>query len=304
MTKLDKLIELNNLEKQNRRNRLEDKLKQQEYYGEIEELFDPLTKTLNANNEQNLALSEQTLRAIDWQNQELDKQTKMISETASQIGETASQIEQAGSQFNEALMKSNDKAVEKTRDKPGMLVDKDTAQIINLMSVQSNPQLKLKFGNLDIGEFEMNGVKLIYQENSFIVKDNIYELSDELINFLTNPNIKHGEIEEDENKIKRFLKDIRYDLGKGDKKSARYRTINRIMGAKDDVYGRGLNSNPNNQRSCHLNGLIERLELLILETKAGHDGLYDEMLDISKQLLSMNIINQEQLDNFVFNYGK
>ena len=28
------------------------------------------------------------------------------------------------------------------------------------------------------------------------------------------------------------------------------------------------------------------------------------MLDISKQLLSMNIINQEQLDIFVFNYGK
>ena len=312
MTKLETLIELNYLEKQNRKNRLEDKLKQQEYYGEIEELFDPLTKTLNANNEQNLALSEQTLRAIDWQNQELDKQTKMISETASQIGETASQIEQVGSQFNEALMKSNGKAVEEARDKPGMLVDKDTAQIINLMSVQSNPQLKLKFGNLDIGEFEMNGVKLIYQENSFIVKDNIYELSDELINFLTNPNIKHGEIEEDENKIKRFLKDIRYDLGKGDKKSARYKTIKRIMGAKDDVYGRGLNSNPNNQRSCHLNqrscdfvnDLVERLELLILETKAGHDGLYDEMLDISKQLLSMNIINQEQLDNFVFNYGK
>ena len=45
MTKLDKLIELNNLEKQNRKNRLEDKLKQQEYYGEKEELFDPLTKT-------------------------------------------------------------------------------------------------------------------------------------------------------------------------------------------------------------------------------------------------------------------
>ena len=52
------------------------------------------------------------------------------------------------------------------------------------------------------------------------------------------------------------------------------------------------------------NNLVERLELLILETKAGHDGLYDEMLDISKQLLSMNIINQEQLDNFVFNYVK
>ena len=52
------------------------------------------------------------------------------------------------------------------------------------------------------------------------------------------------------------------------------------------------------------NNLVERLKLLLLETKAGNDRLYDEMLDISKQLLSMNIIKQEQLDNFVFNYGK
>ena len=67
MTKLDKLLEINNLEKQNRRNRLGDKLKQQKYYGDIEELFDPITKTISENNERNLALSEQTLRAIDWQ---------------------------------------------------------------------------------------------------------------------------------------------------------------------------------------------------------------------------------------------
>ena len=84
----------------------------------------------------------------------------------------------------------------------------------------------------------MNGVKLIYQEIAFIVRDNIYELSDEFINFLTNPNIKHGEIREDENKIKMFLKDIRYGLGKRNKKSARYRTIKRIMVVKDDVFGR------------------------------------------------------------------
>ena len=77
------------------------------------------------------------------------------------------------------------------------------------------------------------------------------------------------------------------------------------MGVKDDVFGRDLNSNsnPNNQRSCLLNGLVERPDLLILETKSGHDGLYDEMLDIAKQLLSMNNINQEQIDNFVFNWG-
>ena len=55
MTKLETLIKLNTLEKQNRRNRLEDKLKQEENYGEIKELFVPVTKTLNVNSDALLA---------------------------------------------------------------------------------------------------------------------------------------------------------------------------------------------------------------------------------------------------------
>ena len=65
MTKLETLIELNNLEKQKRKNRLEDKLKQPEFYGEIEELFDPLTKTLNTNAETMQALQNKTLAVLD-----------------------------------------------------------------------------------------------------------------------------------------------------------------------------------------------------------------------------------------------
>ena len=159
----------------------------------------------------------------------------------------------------------------------------------------------------------MNGVDITLEQGAFLVRDNVYEFSEGFTDFLTKSNITYDNIEEDENKIERFLKDIGHDLGKGDKKSARYRTIKRIMGAKDDVFGRGLNSNPD-QGNCLAsheqssfadpNNLVERLELLILETKAGHGGLFDEMLDISKQLLSMNIINEDQLDNFVFNYGK
>ena len=39
--------------------------------------------------------------------------------------------------------------------------------------------------------------------------------SDVFINFLTNPGVTYDDnIEEDENEIKRFLKDIRYDIGK------------------------------------------------------------------------------------------
>ena len=248
----------------------------------------------------NLALSEQTLRAIDWQNQELDKQTKMIEQTR-----------------NRALMKPDlsNEAVEETQDIAPVYVDTKTAKLLHDMGAQTNPQLKLNLVDLPTRRYKMNDVDITLEQGAFLVKDNLYEFSDGIINFLTKSNVTYDDnIEEDENKIKKFLKDIRFDLGKGDKKSARYRTIERIMGVKDDVFGRGLNSNPN-QLSCHHyvdqgtcfadpNNLVERLELLILETKAGHDGLYDEMLDISKQLLSMNIINQGQLDNFVFNYGK
>ena len=63
MTRLDKPIELNKLQKLNRRNRLEDKLKQQEYYGEIEELFDPLTKTISETASQINASNEQIIKS-------------------------------------------------------------------------------------------------------------------------------------------------------------------------------------------------------------------------------------------------
>ena len=113
----------------------------------------------------------------------------------------------------------------------------------------------------------MNGVIITLEQGAFLFSDNVYDFSEGFTDFLTKSNVTYDDnIEEDENKIKIFLKDIRYHVGKGDKKSARYRETKRIMGVKADLFGRGINSNPNpnNQRSCHLNGLVERLELLIL----------------------------------------
>ena len=206
MTKLDKLIELNNQEKQNRRNRLEDKLKQQEYSGEIEDLFDPLTETLNANNEQNLALSEQTLRAIDWQNQELDKQTKMI-------GETASQIEQAGSQFNETASQIGETlkgTIKQTQDIAPVYVDTKTAKLLHDMGAQTNPQLKLELVDLPSRRYKMNGVDITLEQGAFLFRDNEYEFSEGFTDFLTKSNVTYDDkVEEDENKIEGFLKDIR-----------------------------------------------------------------------------------------------
>ena len=153
-----------------------------------------------------------------------------------------------------------------------------------------------------------NGIKL---------RNSNYDFTKSFLMFITNKNVTKRYIKGDENKIKLFLRDIGYKQ-RGDTKSNRSKVIRRLsisiasprrdsLSSESTVYD--TNEEEEEVKASGLtktdpNSLIERLELLILETKAGHDGLYDEMLDISKQLLSMNIINQEQLDNFVFNYGK
>ena len=77
MANVDKFTELNILEKLYRRSGLDDKLRQQEYYGDIEELFDPLPKTLNTNskawqahNETMQALQNKTLEALTPNNEQ------------------------------------------------------------------------------------------------------------------------------------------------------------------------------------------------------------------------------------------
>ena len=114
------------------------------------------------------------------------------------------------------------------------------------MGAQTNSQLKLELVDLPTRRYKMNGVNITLEQGAFLVRDNVYEFSEVFTDFLTKSNVTYDDnIEQDENKIKRFLKHIRYVVGKGDKESARYRTIKRIIGVKDYVFGRGLNSNSN-----------------------------------------------------------
>ena len=212
MTKLDKLIKLNNLEKQNRKNRSEGKLKQQKFYGDIEDLLDPLTKTIIANsetwlahNEHNLSLSEQTLRAIDWQNQELDKQTKMIQQVGSQISETALQMGVPTSRIGEYTSKIKETlkgTIKETQDIASVFGDTKTAKLLHDMGAQTNPQLKLELVDLPTRGYKINGVNITPEKRAFLVRDNVYEFSEGFTDFLTKSNVTYDDnFEEDENKI-------------------------------------------------------------------------------------------------------
>ena len=235
MTKLDELIELNYLEKQNTKNRLEDKLKQQEYYGEIEELFDPLTKTLNTNSE--ILQAHQT------------QITEAIEETASRIGETAKQIQEAGSQIGQTGLRIEDntnalKALEfspvqqsgfSVREpitlpgRQGKLfkLSNEMLDILADMRKQTNIQLRLVPFDANENKFKINKVPTHITPNGIKLRNNNYDFTKGFLMFITNKNVTERDIKGDENKIKRFLRDIGYKQI-GDVKSNRSKVIRRL----------------------------------------------------------------------------
>ena len=212
MTKLDELIELNYLEKQNRKNSLEDKLKQQEYYGEIEELFDPLTKTLNTYIEILQAHQTQTMEAI--------------GETASRIGETAKQIQEAGSQIGETGLRIEDntnalKALEFSpvqqsgfsvrepitlpgREGKLFKLSNEMLDILADMRKQTNIQLRLVPFDANEDEFTINKVPTRKKPNGIKLRNNNYDFTKGFLMFITNKNVTERDIKGDENKINDF----------------------------------------------------------------------------------------------------
>ena len=120
-----------------------------------------------------------------------------------------------------------------TQDIAPVFVDTKTAKLLHDMGAQTNPQLKLELIDLPTRRYKMNGVDITLEQGAFLVRDNVYKFSEGFTDFLTKSNVTYDDnIEEDENKFKRFLFDIGYDLGKGDKKSARHRTKKTYSGGK------------------------------------------------------------------------
>ena len=200
-------------------------------------------------------------------------------------------------------------------------VDNEMIEILLLMGKQTNEHLELKSVDPNSNKFKINGVDVSPAPNGMKMNGRVYDFSRGFNLFVTNKDVVEKDIRGEGNKIRLFLTDINYNRKRGDTKSNRVKLIRRIetsfalprrnprhhtvdSNSEETVYESGEEVEASGLSKANPNSLIERLELLILETKTGHDALYDEMLDISKQLLSMNNINQEQLDNFVFNYGK
>ena len=123
---------------------------------------------------------------------------------------------------NGALRKPNlsNEVVEETQDMAPVYVDTKTAKLLHEMRAQTNPQLRLELIDLPTRRYKMNGVDITLEQGAFLVKDNIYEFSDGFINFLTKSNATYDDnIEEDESKIKRFIRILDMIQEKGIRKA-------------------------------------------------------------------------------------
>ena len=119
-------------------------------------------------------------------------------------------------------------------------VDNDAANIRQLLGSKSNIQLRLRFKNIAEGERLMNGVDVNLEQDGFIIRDFIYDIWHAFISFLTKPEIKKEDFEDEDEKRKtsRFLRDNRYDTGKADKKIKGFRRIKRLLEMRSaDVFG-------------------------------------------------------------------
>ena len=188
-------------------------------------------------------------------------------------------------------------------------------EIFLLMGKQTSTQLELKSVDPNSNKFKINGVDVSLTPKDIKLNGRIYDFSSGFTLFVTNKNVTEKDIRGKGNKIGLFLNDISYNRKRGDIKSNRVKLIRRIetsfaqtrrnprhqtvdSSSEETVNESGEEVEASGLSKANPNSFIERLELPILATKAGYDGIYDEMLDISRQLLSKDIINQEQLDNF------
>ena len=212
MTKLAELIELNYLEKQNRKNRLEDELKQQEYYGEIEELFDPLTKTLNTNSESLLANLQSSFTDNEAM-QALQKQTLAALEDNTNALKSVEHQRQSSCLEQAFLLSPTLDPPVTLKDDRGKTFTVDNEMILLLMGKQTNKQLELKSVDQNSNKFKINGLDVSLTPNGIKVKGRVY-FSKGFTLFVTNKDVTAKDIRGEANKIRLFLSDINYNRKK------------------------------------------------------------------------------------------
>ena len=298
---LEKLKKLQETKSSLKAERLKEKLGKQDFHYDMEEVFEPVTvkqaeatknqKQLSEKQIQVLRDSSQTtVQAIENQTQAIRESSNTLNKHLQKSIKEYDEISHRNNQLITNLVNSNqvDSSIVKTVS--NMLNDKNKSQF-SLEPIEGYPNL------FTINPHNPQQV-LIKGSTMNFENGNTYNLNDpDLSYFITYTQLDKET--QNENLIYNFLKDMKYDLNYGDKKSSKYNIIKYLF---QPQLGTGLNfiflpSDPDE--------LVDQLKLLYFEKVGGNDNpmLSEQIIAIADKILQCQSITTNQHQNLHSTFG-
>ena len=292
---LEKLKKLQETKSSLKAERLKEKLGKQDFHYDMEEVFEPVTENQKQNQTKQQELSEKQIQAL-----------RDSTQTTTQAIENQTRaIEHSSDILNKNLQKS-------IKDANSNQVDSSIVKTVsNLLNDKNKSQFSLEPVEGSSNLFTINAITnpqqvLIKVSTMTFENGNTYNLNDpDLSYFITNTQLDKGI--QNKNLIYNFLKDMKYDLNYGDKKSKRYYFIKDLINQytyrdQQSQLGSGLNfiflpSDPDE--------LVDQLKLLYFEKVGGNDNpmLSEQIIAIADKLLQYQCITTKQHQNMHSTFG-
>ena len=291
--------------------RLKQLLGKQDFHYDMEEVFEPVTENQKKSQNQIKLESEKQLQAL---RDSIQTTTQAIRESSNALNKN---LQKSIKEYDEITYRKNQLVTDLVNSNQ---VDSTIIKTVsNLLNDKNKSQFSLEpvtqFGEGNPNLFTINPTNpqqvLIKGSTITFENGNTYNLNDpDLQYFMTNTQIDK-EIH-NENLIHSFLKDMKYNLNYGDKKSKRYYFIKDLinqykyqhipyqlsqLGSEFNQYV-FLPSDPDE--------LVDQLKLLYFERVGGNDNpmLNEQIIAIADKLLQYQCITTNQHQNLVSTFSK
>ena len=292
---LEKLKKIQESKSLLHKERLKEKLGKQEFHYDMAEIFEPVTENQKKSQNQTKLESEKQLQALrdstQTTTQAIRESNNALNKNLQKSIKEYDEITNRNNQLITNLVNSNqiDSSIVETVS--NLLKDKNKSQF-SLEPIEGYPNL------FTINPHNPQQV-LIKGSTMTFENGNTYNLNDpDLSYFITYTQLDQKI--QNENLIYNFLKDMKYDLNYGDKKSNRYNIIKYLF---QPHLGSGLNfvflpSDPDE--------LVDQLKLLFFEKVGGNDNpmLNEQIIAIADKLLQYQCITTNQHQNILSAFTK
>ena len=295
---LEKLKKLQETKSSLKAERLKEKLGKQDFHYDMEEVFEPVTEKQSKQQE----LSEKQIQVLrdstQTTTQAIQDQTRAIQESSNTLNK---KLHKSVKEYNKITNRNNQIVTDLVNSNQ---VDSSIVKTVsNLLNDNNKSQFSLEPVEGSSNLFTINPTDpqqvLIKGSTMTFENGNTYNLNDpDLQYFMTNTKIDK-EIQ-NENLIYNFLKDMKYNINYGDKKSHRYYFIKAMLQLQ---IGSGLNfiflpSDPDE--------LVDQLKLLYFEKVGGNVNpmLIEQIIAIADKLLQYQCITTNQHQNILSAFTK